>query len=46
MRKQVTNKGRLLLVDDDESVCELIGGYLRIKEIPIEVAYARSGEEG
>lgn len=36
----------ILLVDDDESVCELIGGYLRLKNIPIEVAYASSGEEG
>ena len=35
----------ILLIDDDESVCELIGGYLRIKEIPIEVVYARSGED-
>lgn len=36
----------ILLIDDDESVCELLGGYLRIKEIPIEVIYASSGEDG
>jgi len=39
-------RNNILLVDDDESVCELLGGYLRLKEIPIEIAYARSGEEG
>lgn len=40
------NKSAILLIDDEESVCELLGGYFRIKEIPIEVVYARSGEEG
>jgi len=34
------------VIDDDEAICALLKGYLRLKDIDMEVLYASTGEEG
>ena len=39
-------RNSVLVIDDDESVRNLLEGYLRVKKIEIEIVYASTGEEG
>ena len=39
-------RNSVLVIDDDESVRNLLEGYLRMKEIEMEIVYASTGEEG